>query len=70
MCSPWQLRPLVVGFLYLEGLIEGAILAVLVVFLFLRDIRATMISAVAIPLFGEPLDCRPAEEGERRVLQL
>src|SRR5919197_2164015 len=22
MCSPWQLRPLVVGFLYLEGLIE------------------------------------------------
>lgn len=23
MCSPWKLRPLVVGFLYLEGLIEG-----------------------------------------------
>lgn len=23
MCSPWQLQPLVVGFLYLEGLIEG-----------------------------------------------
>jgi FdhD protein len=23
MCSAWQLRPLVVGFLYLEGLIEG-----------------------------------------------
>ena len=23
MCSPWQLRALVVGFLYLEGLIEG-----------------------------------------------
>ena len=23
MCSPWQLRPLVVGFLYLEGLIES-----------------------------------------------
>src|SRR5918911_301019 len=22
MCSPWQLQPLVVGFLYLEGLIE------------------------------------------------
>ena len=22
MCSPWQLRPLVMGFLYLEGLIE------------------------------------------------
>jgi hydrophobe/amphiphile efflux-1 (HAE1) family protein len=31
-------------------LIEGAILAVIVVFLFLRDLRATMISAVAIPL--------------------
>jgi FdhD protein len=24
MCSPWQLRPLVVGFLYLEGLIDSA----------------------------------------------
>ena len=23
MCSPWELRPLVVGFLYLEGLIES-----------------------------------------------
>src|SRR5436190_10544734 len=23
MCSPWQLKPLVVGFLYLEGLIES-----------------------------------------------
>lgn len=23
MCSPWQLRPLVVGFLYLEGLIDS-----------------------------------------------
>src|SRR5215216_7770256 len=23
MCSPWQLRPLVIGFLYLEGLIES-----------------------------------------------
>src|ERR1043165_9580802 len=23
MCSPWQLRALVVGFLYLEGLIES-----------------------------------------------
>ena len=31
-------------------LYEGAILAVLVVWLFLRDIRATLISAVAIPL--------------------
>ena len=38
----------------MEGLIEGAILAVLVVFLFLRDIRATMISAVAIPLSAIP----------------
>jgi hydrophobe/amphiphile efflux-1 (HAE1) family protein len=31
-------------------LLEGAILAIVVVFLFLRDARATMISAVAIPL--------------------
>src|ERR1700730_7385455 len=23
MCSPWQLQPLVIGFLYLEGLIES-----------------------------------------------
>ena len=38
----------------MEGLIEGAILAVLVVLLFLRDIRATMISAVAIPLSAIP----------------
>jgi len=30
----------------MEGLIEGAVLAVLVVLLFLRDIRATAISAV------------------------
>jgi HAE1 family hydrophobic/amphiphilic exporter-1 len=30
-------------------LVEGAILAIIVVFLFLRDIRATLISAVAIP---------------------
>ncbi|MGO1078392.1 efflux RND transporter permease subunit [Inquilinus sp. CA228] len=34
----------------METLIEGAILAVIVVFLFLRDFRATIISAVAIPL--------------------
>ncbi|MFC7535792.1 efflux RND transporter permease subunit [Sphingomonas sp. GCM10030256] len=34
----------------MKGLIEGAILAVLVVLLFLRDIRATLISALAIPL--------------------
>ena len=34
----------------IETLIEGAVLAVLVVFLFLRDWRATVISAVALPL--------------------
>ncbi len=33
-----------------EALIVGAILAVLVVWFFLRDIRATLVSAVAIPL--------------------
>lgn len=38
----------------MEGLIEGAVLAVLVVLLFLRDIRATAISAVAIPLSAIP----------------
>ena len=38
----------------MEGLIEGAALAVLVVLLFLRDIRATAISAVAIPLSAIP----------------
>ena len=38
----------------MEGLIEGAILAILVVLLFLRDIRATAISAVAIPLSAIP----------------
>src|SRR5690606_14149799 len=31
-------------------LIEGALLAVLVVWLFLRDIRATFVAAVALPL--------------------
>jgi multidrug efflux pump subunit AcrB len=36
------------------AMIEGAILAVLVVFLFLRDIRATLISAIAIPLSAIP----------------
>jgi len=36
------------------GLIEGAALAVLVVFLFLRDFRATLISALAIPLSAIP----------------
>ena len=38
----------------MEGLIEGAVLAVIVVFLFLRDIRATLISALAIPLSAIP----------------
>lgn len=38
----------------MEGLIEGAVLAVLVVLLFLRDIRATLISALAIPLSAIP----------------
>ncbi len=38
----------------MEGLVEGAILAVLVVLLFLRDFRATMISALAIPLSAIP----------------
>jgi multidrug efflux pump subunit AcrB len=38
----------------MEGLVEGAILAVFVVFLFLRDVRATAISAVAIPLSAIP----------------
>ncbi len=38
----------------IEMLWEGAILAVIVVFLFLRDIRATLISAVAIPLSAIP----------------
>jgi multidrug efflux pump subunit AcrB len=38
----------------MEGLIEGAVLAVVVVFLFLRDSRATIISALAIPLSAIP----------------
>ena len=38
----------------MEGLIEGAVLAVLVVLLFLRDFRATVISAIAIPLSAIP----------------
>ncbi len=38
----------------MEAMIEGAILAVIVVFLFLRDWRATMISALAIPLSAIP----------------
>ncbi|HEV8408641.1 MAG TPA: efflux RND transporter permease subunit, partial [Sphingomicrobium sp.] len=38
----------------MEGLLEGAILAVLVVLVFLRDIRATAISALAIPMSAIP----------------
>jgi multidrug efflux pump subunit AcrB len=38
----------------LEAMVEGAVLAVLVVLLFLRDWRATLISAVAIPLSAIP----------------
>jgi len=38
----------------MEALLEGAALAVLVVFLFLRDWRATLISAIAIPLSAIP----------------
>ncbi|HTR12656.1 MAG TPA: efflux RND transporter permease subunit [Roseiarcus sp.] len=34
----------------METLIEGALLAVVVVFLFLRDLRATIVTAVALPL--------------------
>jgi len=38
----------------MEAMIEGAVLAILVVFLFLRDWRATIISALAIPLSAIP----------------
>ncbi|AJP73326.1 efflux RND transporter permease subunit [Sphingomonas hengshuiensis] len=38
----------------IEALLEGAALAVLIVFLFLRDWRATIISALAIPLSAIP----------------
>jgi multidrug efflux pump subunit AcrB len=38
----------------MQALIEGAFLAVVVVFLFLRDWRATLISAIAIPLSAIP----------------
>jgi HAE1 family hydrophobic/amphiphilic exporter-1 len=38
----------------MEALVEGALLAVFVVFLFLRDWRATIIAAVAIPLATVP----------------
>jgi len=38
----------------IEALIEGALLAVVIVFVFLRDWRATVISALAIPLAALP----------------
>ncbi|HEY0314070.1 MAG TPA: efflux RND transporter permease subunit [Allosphingosinicella sp.] len=38
----------------MRAMIEGALLAVVVVFLFLRDLRATLISALAIPLSAIP----------------
>jgi multidrug efflux pump subunit AcrB len=38
----------------ISALLEGAALAVLVVYLFLRDVRATLISALAIPLSAIP----------------
>jgi multidrug efflux pump subunit AcrB len=38
----------------MRAMIEGALLAVVVVFLFLRDVRATLISALAIPLSAIP----------------
>ncbi|MGL4312734.1 MAG: efflux RND transporter permease subunit, partial [Sphingomonas sp.] len=38
----------------IEAMIEGAFLAVVVVFLFLRDWRATVISSIAIPLSAIP----------------
>ncbi len=38
----------------MRAMIEGAVLAVVVVFLFLRDRRATVISALAIPLSAIP----------------
>ena len=38
----------------LSAFVEGSILAVLVVWLFLRDMRATLISALAIPLSAIP----------------
>ncbi len=38
----------------MEAMVEGAVLAVIVVFLFLRDWRSTVISALAIPLSAIP----------------
>ena len=47
----------------MSALIEGSILAVLVVFLFLRDMRATLISALAIPLSAIPTFALHAVDG-------
>jgi len=38
----------------IDAMVEGALLAVVVVFIFLRDWRATIISAIAIPLSAIP----------------
>jgi len=38
----------------MHAIVEGAVLAVIVVFIFLRDWRATVISAIAIPLSAIP----------------
>ncbi len=47
----------------LEALIEGSVLAVAVVWLFLRNWRATLISALAIPLIGDTHLCLHAMDG-------
>jgi multidrug efflux pump subunit AcrB len=39
----------------MSSMVEGAVLAVIVVFFFLRDWRATFVSAIAIPLSAIPL---------------
>ncbi len=38
----------------METLIEGAVLAIIVVFIFLRDMRATLVTALALPLSVMP----------------
>jgi hydrophobe/amphiphile efflux-1 (HAE1) family protein len=38
----------------MRALVEGAALAILVVFVFLRDLRATLVSAIALPLAALP----------------
>ena len=38
----------------METLIEGAVLAIIVVFIFLRDLRATLVTALALPLSVMP----------------